>query len=77
MEDIEANSQYGALTVSMFEAWQIATDTGLIDLVEFKRLAKAQLDLIDFSLMRGTSSLDAQQTMMEMRNEYQNFLKLS
>lgn len=77
MEDIEANSQYGALTVSMFEAWQIATDTGLIDLVEFKRLAEAQLDRIDFSLMRGTSSLDAQRTMIEMRNEYRNFLELS
>ena len=61
----------------MFEAWQIATDTGLIDLVEFKRVANAQLDRIDFSLLRGTFSLDAQQTMIEMRNEYRNFIKLS
>ena len=77
MEDIEANSQYGALTVSMFEAWQIATDTGLIDLVEFKRLANAQLDRIDFSLLHGTSSMDTQQTMIEMQNEYRNFIRLS
>ena len=77
MEHVEANSQLGALTVSMFEAWQIATETGLIDLVDFKRLAKAQLDRIDLSLLRGTSSLDAQQTMIEMRNEYRSFLEFS
>jgi Fe-S-cluster containining protein len=70
LEEIEANAQFAATTISMRVAWQIAADAGLIATGECERLTQLQLQAIDRELASGRCSRDACQTLMEMRAEY-------
>lgn len=68
--DIEGNAQFGATTISMLVAWQIAVDAGLIDRAERDRLIRLQLLAIERELAETRCPLDARLTLTEMRGEY-------
>jgi len=66
---VEANAQYGATTVSMRAAWQVATDAGFIGQAECDRLVALQLTQIGRALAAPGPSSE-RETLAEMREEY-------
>ena len=73
--EIEANARFGATTATMRVAWQIATDSGLITVDEYRVLSEAQLATIDRELAAGTCGPDARPTLAEMRTDYRHHLE--
>ncbi|HEX8937106.1 MAG TPA: YkgJ family cysteine cluster protein [Sphingomicrobium sp.] len=74
LEEIELNSAFGATTISMRAAWQIALQMGLMHDQEFNELIEAQLTTIDRELAAGNCSQEARETLVEMRAEYEQSL---
>jgi len=74
LQEIEANAQFAATTISMRVGWQIAADAGVIAPGECERLTELQLQAIDRELASGRCSRDAAETLMEMRTEYRGQL---
>ena len=74
LEEIELNAAFGATTVSMRAAWQIALETGLLRDQEFNELIEAQLATIDRELAAGDCPEEARGTLVEMRAEYDQSL---
>ena len=75
LEEIEANAQFAATTVSMRVAWQIGADAGLIAPGECERLTELQLQAIGQALADGRCSAVSRQTLMEMQTEYRQELR--
>ncbi|HEX8240364.1 MAG TPA: YkgJ family cysteine cluster protein [Allosphingosinicella sp.] len=75
LREIEANAAFGATTISMRLAWQIAADSGLIGAEECRTLIAAQAVVIDRELAAARCTPDAIATLMEMRSEYGHALK--
>jgi Fe-S-cluster containining protein len=70
LREIEANAAFGATTISMRVAWQIAAEAGLIGAEQCRRLLAAQAALIDRTLATSACAPDARETLAEMRAEY-------
>ncbi len=70
LSEIEANAAFGATTISMRVAWQIAADSGLIGADRCKALVAAQLAAIERELAAARCPPDARQTLADMRAEY-------
>ena len=70
LREIEANAAFGATTISMRVAWQIAAEAGLIGAAEYRRLLAAQAALIDRALAAPGFAPDERQTLAEMRGDY-------
>jgi Fe-S-cluster containining protein len=68
--EIEANAPFGATTVSMRLAWQIAAEAGLIAAETCRALIAAQAAVIDRELASASCSSSARETLAEMRAEY-------
>jgi Fe-S-cluster containining protein len=69
LREIEANAAFGATTVSMGAAWQVAAEVGLIGTEECRALVAAQSALIDRELAAGRCAADTRHTLIEMRGE--------
>jgi Fe-S-cluster containining protein len=67
---VETSAAYGAVSTSMRAAWQVAVDAGLMAADECRALTQAQLATIERELAFGHGSVDARQTLAEMRGEY-------
>lgn len=72
--EIEANAAFGATTVPMRAAWQIAAESGLIAADECRALVAAQADVIDRELGAARGAPDSLETLAEMRAEYRRAL---
>lgn len=70
LREIEADAQFGATTISMRPAWQIAAETGLIGADECRALIQAQAAVIDRELASPRCSQAARETLSQMRAEY-------
>ncbi len=70
IEEIEASAAFGAMTVPMREAWQIAAEIGLMTSCEFDRLVDLQLRTIRLALARRSCSREAIETLRQMEVEY-------
>jgi len=70
LREIEANAAFGATTVSMHTAWQVAAEAGLIDAAACRALIATQAALIDRLLAAPGCEPDAREMLMEMRAEY-------
>jgi Fe-S-cluster containining protein len=68
--EVEANAAFGATSISMGVAWQVAADIGLIERRDCEGLIATQLSTIDRELAAGKCSPDARQTIAQMRAEY-------
>jgi Fe-S-cluster containining protein len=74
LREIEADAPFGATTVSMRVAWQIAAETGLIGAETLRRLIAAQAAVIDRELASARCTSSARETLGEMRAEYRELL---
>lgn len=70
LEDIEANSRLGAVTISMRPAWQVAADIGFITPYECDAMTERQLQTIRKELAGGKCSNEAIETLTQMEREY-------
>ena len=68
--DVEEQAGFGALTVSMRVAWEIAVDAGILSVEQSDALVRAQLRTIETELANaGCAGADAE-TLTEMAAEY-------
>ena len=74
LREIESNAAFGATTVSMRVAWQIAAEAGVIGADECRTLIAAQAAVIDRELAEARGAPDALETLAEMRAEYRQLL---
>ncbi|HMG46554.1 MAG TPA: YkgJ family cysteine cluster protein [Allosphingosinicella sp.] len=74
LREIEANAPFGATTVSMRIAWQIAAETGAIGAETCRTLIAAQAAVIDRELASARCTSSARETLGEMRGEYRALL---
>lgn len=74
LREIEANAVFGATTVSMRMAWQIAVEAGVIGADDCRALIAAQAAVIDRELEAGRFAPAARETLAEMRAEYRQAL---
>ncbi|WP_294007614.1 YkgJ family cysteine cluster protein [Sphingomonas sp.] len=72
LHQIKTNAPFGATTTSMRVAWQIAVETGLIDVNACTTLIATQLAVIDRELAEAKCTQDTRETLAEMRAEYMN-----
>jgi Fe-S-cluster containining protein len=70
LREIEANAAFGATTISMRVAWQIAAEAGLLGDAECRRIVAAQTALIERTLAAPGCAPDERRTLAEMRAEY-------
>ena len=75
LEEVEANAQAGALTISMRVGWRIAADAALIAAQDYDKLVELQLQTINRELACPESSQKIRQTLVEMQAEYQQDLQ--
>ncbi len=73
LREIEADAPFGATTVSMRVAWQVAAEAGLIGADTLRSLIAAQAAVIDRALASRCSP-DTRETLGEMRAEYRGLL---
>ena len=74
LREVEANAPFGATTVSMRVAWQVAAEAGLIGAEECTALIAAQAPVIDRALAAPDCPAGARETLAEMRTEYRALL---
>jgi len=74
LRQVEADAAFGAITISMHVAWQIAADLGIISADECSRLIAAQAAVISRELAAARSNPSARETLSDMRAEYQQLL---
>jgi len=74
LHDVEASAGFGALTISMRVAWEIAADEGLIGSVGV--LVRTQLQTIEREISNGGCSGDDLSTLAEMAVEYRDALSI-
>jgi Fe-S-cluster containining protein len=74
LREIEANAAFGATTISMRVAWQIAAEAGVIGADQCRSLIEAQAALIDRELAAARGTPEARETLTEMRAEYRQAL---
>lgn len=74
LREVEANAPFGATTVSMRVAWQVAAEAGLIGAEECTALIAAQAAVIDRALAAPDCPAGARETLAEMRAEYRALL---
>lgn len=70
LREIEADAPFGATTMSMRVAWQIAAEAGLIGAATCRTLIAAQAAVIDRELASARCISSARATLGEMRAEY-------
>jgi Fe-S-cluster containining protein len=70
LREIEANAAFGATTVSMRIAWEIAAEAGVIGADQCRTLIAAQAAVIDRELEAASCTPSARETLHEMRAEY-------
>jgi Fe-S-cluster containining protein len=70
LREIEAEASFGATTVSMRVAWQIAAEAGVIGPERCRTLIAAQAAVIDRELASASCTSSARETLGEMRAEY-------
>jgi Fe-S-cluster containining protein len=75
LREIEAGAPFGATTISMRVAWQIAAEAGVIGAGDCKALIAAQAEVIDRELASARCTSSARETLGEMRTEYRALLK--
>jgi len=70
LNDVEEQAGFGALTVSMRVAWEIAADAGILSVEQSQSLVRTQLETIERELANaGCAGADAE-TLTEMAAEY-------
>ena len=74
LREIEADAPFGATTVSMRVAWQVAAETGVIGAETLRTLIAAQAAVIDRELVSPRCTSSARETLGEMRAEYRQLL---
>ena len=74
LREIEANAAFGATTVSMRVAWQIAAESGVIGADECRALIAAQAAVIERELEAAKCAAGDRETHAEMRAEYRQVL---
>lgn len=74
LREIEANAAFGATTVSMRVAWQIAAESGVIGADECRSLIAAQAATIERELEAAKCAAGDRETLAEMRAEYRQVL---
>lgn len=75
LREIEANAPFGATTISMRVAWQIAAEAGVIGAQDCRALIAAQAEVIDRELASARCTSGARETLAEMRAEYRSLLE--
>lgn len=70
LREIGADAQFGATTVSMRLAWQIAAEAGMISAEQCRALIAAQATVIDRELASARCTPAARETLGQMRAEY-------
>lgn len=70
LREVEADAPYGATTVSMRPAWQIAAEAGVISADQCRALIAAQAAVIDRELASPRCVAAARDTLSQMRAEY-------
>jgi Fe-S-cluster containining protein len=75
LREIEANAPFGATTISMRVAWQIAAEAGMIGAETCRTLIAAQAAVIDRELASARCTSSARETLGEMRAEYREVLE--
>ncbi|QPQ55625.1 YkgJ family cysteine cluster protein [Allosphingosinicella flava] len=53
LEEVEANAQFAATTVSMLPAWRTAADMGIMSMEECRKLTALQIDVVGQELDAG------------------------
>ena len=71
LQEVEANAGFAAMTTSMRVGWEIAADAGVISHDTYRAAVEMQLAAIEREFARGESTAGDQQTLREMRAEYQ------
>ena len=71
LQEVEANAGFAAMTTSMRVGWEIAADAGVISHDTYRAAVEMQLAAIEREFARGESIAGDQQTLREMRAEYQ------
>jgi Fe-S-cluster containining protein len=74
LRDIDAAAAFGATTVSMRVAWQIAASAGLLTMEELRTLIAAQAETIERELAAPDCAPATRETLTEMRTEYAQLL---
>lgn len=74
LREIEADAPFGATTISMRVAWQIAAEAGVIGAETCRTLIAAQAAVIDRELASARCTSSARETLGEMRAEYLELL---
>lgn len=74
LREIEAAAPFGATTISMRVAWQIAAEAGVIGALDCRALIAAQAEVIDRELASARCTSGARETLAEMRAEYRALL---
>jgi Fe-S-cluster containining protein len=74
LREVEANAPFGATTVSMRVAWQVAVEAGLLAADACTALIAAQAAVIDRTLAAADGPAGARETLGEMRTEYRALL---
>ena len=75
LREIEADAPFGATTISMRVAWQIAAEAGVIGAQDCRTLIAAQAAVIDRQLASARCTSSARETLAEMRTEYRALLR--
>lgn len=75
LREIEADAPFGATTISMRVAWQIAAEAGVIGAADCRTLIAAQAEVIDRELASARCTSSARETLAEMRAEYRALLR--
>jgi Fe-S-cluster containining protein len=74
LREIEANAPFGATTISMRVAWQIAAEAKVIGAETCRTLIAAQAEVIDREMASTRCTSSARETLGEMRAEYRELL---
>lgn len=74
LREIEADAPFGATTISMHAAWQVAAEAGLIGAQTCAALIAAQAAVIDRELAFTKCTASTRETLGEMRAEYLELL---
>jgi len=74
LREIEAGATFGATTISMRVAWQIAAEAGVIGAEDCRTLIAAQAEVIARELASARCTSSARETLAGMRAEYAELL---
>lgn len=75
LREIEADAPFGATTISMHVAWQIAAEAGVIGAQTCRTLIAAQAAVIARELASARCTTSARETLAGMRAEYRALLE--